>query len=224
MRYPARVKRVSLLLALGLWLAATAAGAAANGKPRPPSVYVPNVKAGELPADVSLDGPTWTWTAPGYRVQLRQLDEEERRKYVLNTTGSNADPFAGRPDRPRGFLTFLLLIDNLSDEGLFFQPQNCWLRTPHDKIEYPLDQVAIRSAFTLFEQEFPPAYEKAAAALLEGEKRLTVGQRVHGLLVYHSPHERMKRFTVDIPLTLSNGEQKSFSAPYRVLKKDEQSP
>lgn len=224
MRYPARVKRESFSAIVGLVLALSTLTALAKSKPRSPSVYVPDAAIETLPEGLNLDGPTWTMSTPTFRVQLRQLDDEERRKYVLNTTGSTVDPFAGRPDRPRGFLTFLLLIENRADQGLIFQPQNCWLKTPHNKIEYPLDQVAIRSAFTMLDQEFPPAYEKAARALLEGEKRVPAGERVHGLLVYRSPHERMRRFHVDVPVTLGNGESKSFSAPYRVLKKDEQSP
>ena len=213
-------------LAVVLSLTGAAALAAKSGmkKPRAPVVFGPDATSGKLPEGMTLDGPTWTMTTPTHRVRLRQLDEEERRRYVQNNTGSTADPFTQRPDRPRGFLTFLLLIENLNDEGLIFQPQNCWLKTTHNKIEYPLDHARIRSVYTLLEQEFPPAYEKAAGALLEGEKRLLAGDSVHGLLVYRSPHERMKRFNVDVSVTLSDGKLSSFSAPYRALKKDEENP
>ena len=165
MRYPARVTRklsflTACCLAVVLPLGVSTAAAGQSGKKkkvRPPVVFVPDTESGEAVEGMTLDGPTWTMSGSTHRVRLRQLDEEERRMYVKTHTGSTADPFAQRPDRPKGFLTFLLLIENLGDEGLFFQPQNCWLHTPHNKIEYPLDQATIRSVFTMHDQEFPPA-------------------------------------------------------------------
>ncbi len=230
-RYPARVtlrtlSAITVALAATLLVGGPPVTAASKSKPKEvqPPVFVPDLDRQGLPEGATLDGPTWTWSRPTYRVRLRKLEVEERQAYIRNHTGSPSDPFARQHGQSKGFLTFLLLIENLDSDYLIFQPQNSWLRSKHNKIEYPLDEGTIRSIYDLLEQEFPPAYEKAVRALLDGEKMFYRGEQVHGLLVYRLPDERVRQFTVDVKVTLDDGQAEEFTASYRALKKGEQQP
>lgn len=221
MLYPARVRHLILLLVVALLLASPAV---AGKKEKAPTVFVPDLGDEPLPEGTEVDGTTWSWSRPEYRVSLRRIDDADRQKYIRNATGSPSDPFSRQPNQSKGFLTFLLLIENLDSEYLIYQPQNSWLTSKHRNIEYPIDEGTIRSIYTIMEQELSPAYEKAIGAILDGEKMVYRGEKVHGLLVYRLPNERMKEFVVDVRLALDDGGAQEFTASYRALKKGEQQP
>ena len=71
--------------------------------------FVPDVEAAE---GLELRGQTWTHEDEMFTIYLRELDRQERLKYIEGATGLRIDPYAGPPDKLPRFLSFLLLIEN----------------------------------------------------------------------------------------------------------------
>lgn len=165
-----------------------------------------------------LDGETWKFDGDGYGVQLQWLNDEQRLRYIRHRTGFETDPFRSRPDEPPKFATFLLIVDNHSQGRMQFNPQNCWLMPNNKRLEVPLDLPKIRSTFRMTHTKMPPIFEHLGRVLLDGEQVLGPGETRSGLLVYNFTSPRTRRFTVDVPLTLAEGEGATFKVSYRRQK------
>lgn len=175
-------------------------------------VYVPDEGADAAPV---LRGETWTGASDGFEASLRLLDDGARRAFLENRTGVSTDPFLSRPGEPAGFLAFLVEIRNAGEDDLLVQPHRCRLVIPHRDVLYPLDFAAMESAFTLLEREMPPAYRKAAGALLQAETVLPPGGSVSGLLVYRAVPAETRRFRVEVEVATFAGRTAGIAAPYR---------
>jgi hypothetical protein len=194
---------------LRILVVAACAGAAPNTSPA--ATFVPESPPAGGPI---LDGERWTFGATGYTLRLERLDDATRQAFIRRTTGSATDPFATRPDRPGGYVSFLVELENHGEGSVSLNPQNCWLvdgRIP----QYPLDLPTLQSSYEVLEQELPAAYRTAARALLDGEVVVEPGQRAAGLLVYRPLRERTKRFRVELQVTSPTGGVDHFAAAYR---------
>ncbi len=169
-------------------------------------------------SEPTLAGRTWRVQGPSWRAELQKLTDEERRAYIEHTTGVTVDPFVLSADKSGRFETFVLILENVSEGTLRFNAWNCWLTPNTNRIETPLDLARMRSAYRVLETEMPPAYERAAAALFDGESSLLAGERRSGLLIFRLDDRKAKRYTVEVPLTLTNGDEAGFKVAYRRVK------
>jgi len=169
-----------------------------------------------------VDG-VWLARGEGWEASLALLDDEERADLLEERVGSRTDPFATPPRRVDGggFLSFRVEVTNRGEQPVLVQPHRCRLVVPGKDVLFPLDRMAMESAYTLREQEIPAAYRRAAEALFDRERTIGPGERLVGLLVYHGLPERTRKFRVDIELTGYDGSGEEFSAPYRRLSRRE---
>src|SRR5512134_744321 len=98
---------------------------AALGLAAPPAgkvVYDPD----PLPKGAGhLEGETWGKIGPTAAIRLTRIDDTTRTNYILRRTGLETDPFTTAPGRAGGFFSFHILIENLSETRMVFQPQAC---------------------------------------------------------------------------------------------------
>jgi hypothetical protein len=208
-----RKSRIGLLVAC---LALGFAGFSASAK-RPPKVFrfIPDP---EMAKGATLDQTTWKLETDTFRVHLQRLNNEQRLAAIKHLSGLEIDPFAQRPGQPPNFQTFLLILTNHTEESLFFNTSKCWFKPNTAHLETPLNLQRVRSIFRTSGLEMPGAYEKLDRVLLNGETLLQPGETVTGMLVYKFPSPRIKRFTIDVPLTLSRGDGVSLRAGWRRIK------
>jgi hypothetical protein len=217
------VKRSPLIPTLlatvtALLLSAVAGEFLAGSKPKTQSYeFEPDT---DEQASLLLEGNTWRARSDLYRVELQMLDNAGRMAFMKHQTGTEIDPFAARPDQPPSFYTFLLVVENRGEQTLMLHPQNCWLVAGKGRSEYPLDVDTIRSAYHTLQAELPASYEVVGQVLFQRERIIKPGETHMGLLVYRSPSPRLRRFVVEIPLTLPSGDVTTLKAPYRRLKED----
>ncbi len=194
---------------------ALAAGAPRKGLP----VYVPDPTA---PGAARLaDGAVFTLDAPEYGARLALLDAAARQRYLREHTGTTTDPFASRPDRPAGFLTFLLALENRGDASLYFQPLRCALVTREGEVRTPLDLASIQASFEMLDQEMPPSYASLEKVLLEKQVVLTAGGRVSGLLAFRAGDLVSRSIRLEVAVTGADGRSMGFEAPYRRVRPKE---
>lgn len=206
---------VAACAALGFALApGTAAAAAAKRPPKIP-LYAPDAEAA---VGAQLDQRTWRHDSDAYSLQLQRLDDEGRRRAIEHLSGVAMDPFATRPGAPPAFQAFLVILENRSEESLWFNAAKCWFVPNTRHLESPLDADRVRSLYRTSGHEIPGAWEALDRVLLSGERMLAPGESVRGLLVYRFRSTRIKRFTVDVPLTLTTGEGAAFRAAWRRSK------
>lgn len=181
------------------------------GEPEFP-VFEPDVEAAE---GLTLQGATWTREDELFAVYLREIDQQERLKYIEGATGLAIDPFAApRGEDPR-FLSFLLVIENRGDAAFGFNALDCWLKTNRQKIATPLGLTDLSFDYHMAGMELPPAYERISPLLLEGARTVIPGDSLSGLLVYHVVESKTKRYHVDVDLIPPSGDIIRFRAPYR---------
>jgi hypothetical protein len=183
-----------------------------------PPVFEPDLEAAE---GLVLQGETWTREDELVAIYLREIDQQERLKYIEGATGLTIDPFAAPPDKDPRFLSFLLVIENRGDTAVGFNALDCWLKTNRQKIETPLGLTDLSFDYHMAGVELPPAYERISPLLLEGARTIIPGDSLSGLLVYHVVDPKTRRYYVDVDLIPPSGDILRFRAPYRREKSDE---
>ena len=175
-------------------------------------VFVPDIEAAK---GLELQGQTWTHVDELFSIYLRELDQQERLKYILGATGVKIDPYAAPPGKQPRFLTFLLVIENRSEKAVGFNALDCWLKTNRDKIATPLGLTDLAFDYHVAGVELPPAYERISPVLLEGAHTIIPGDKLSGLLVYRLVEPKTRRYHVDVDLIPPSGEIIRIRAPYR---------
>jgi hypothetical protein len=175
-------------------------------------VYIPDVEKAE---GLELQGKTWTHEDEFFSIYLRELDREERLKYILGATGLRIDPYRAPPGKIPRFMSFLILIENRSEAAVGFNALDCWLKTNREKIATPLGLTDLAFEYHVAGIELPPAYEHISPVMLEGARTIIPGDKLSGLLVYRQVEPKTKRFHVDVDLIPPSGEVIRFRAPYR---------
>ena len=199
-------------LCLAVALVACLAVAANAAKPAPVAQFEPDAQAS---ATGQLQGSTWVGSGATWQIWIKQLDDAERLNFIERTTGIPIDPFAGRPDQPPAYHTFLVVVENRGSGGLSFNPQSCWLKTNRNKILLPRGLADLSFNYRVTGREFPVAYEKVQDALFERAVSVAPGSKASGLLVYERVQPKTKRWNLGLRLTLPDGEPAAFDAPYR---------
>ena len=120
-------------------------------------VFEPDLESAE---GLVLQGKTWTREDELFAVYLREINQQERLKYVQGATGLAIDPFAAPPGKDPRFLSFLLVIENRGDAAIGFNALDCWLKTNKQKIETPLGLTDLSFNYHVAGVELPPAYER----------------------------------------------------------------
>lgn len=165
-----------------------------------------------------LNGSTWLLEGEDYAIRLQKIDEAERLAFIQRSTGLATDPFAGRPDRPPRFLSFLLEVENRTAGELALNPLDCWVMTNRKRIETPLGLTDLSFEYQVAGADLPPAYEHVGRVLLTYPVTVEAGGSLHGLLIYRAVEPKTKRFHVDVQLVLPNGDVVRLAAPYRRVK------
>ena len=139
----------------------------------------------------------------------------ERLNFIERTTGFAIDPFAGRPDEPPAYHTFLVVLENRGSGELSFNPQSCWLKTNRTKVLLPQGLAELSFSYRVTGRQLPAAYENVQRALFERAIMVAPGTSASGLLVYDRVEKKTKRWNLGLRLTLPDGERVAFNAPYR---------
>ena len=169
----------------------------------------------EAEASGSLQGSTWVGGGLTWKIWIKELDHAERLNFIERTTGFAIDPYAGRPDQPQAYHTFLVVVENQGSGELSFNPQSCWLKTNRTKVLLPQGLAELSFNYRLTGRELPAAYENIQKALLERAIIVAPGATASGLLVYDRVHKNTKRWNLGLRLTLPDGERAAFNVPYR---------
>jgi hypothetical protein len=193
-------------------LALCCAVAANRAQPAPVAQFEPDPDG---PGTGQIQGSTWVGGGTTWQVWIKQLDDAERLNFIERTTGLAIDPFAGRPDQPPAYHTFLVVLENQGSGPLSFNPQSCWLKTNRSKILLPQGLAGLSFNYRVSGREFPMAYETVQDALFEQAVLVAPGGRVSGLLIYDRVGKKTKRWDLGLRLTLPDGERAAFNAPYR---------
>lgn len=210
--FPTATAVLSILVVLVAGVSASRGG----GKSRPAADFVPDAKAAGAPA---LADGAWRVEAPGYAAELKLLDEAARRAFLSRRTGSPEDPFAPMPGQRPVLLTFLFRIENRGKGDLVFEPDATRLVGRDKEVSYPVGWPDIESAYALLGSEVPEAQRRGRGLLLDGQKVVRADGTEEGLLVFRSPPSGTRRFRLEIALTLPDGSEAGFGAPYRLEPK-----
>jgi hypothetical protein len=167
-----------------------------------------------------LSGATWTATGPDFTLRVQRIGEDERRAFIEKITGSPTDPFASPPDRPPGFVTFVMELENNGAGNLVFRSQQCWLVTDRNEILHPIGMEGLRARYGLVGREMGPAYDRSVTAVVPTTRTLYAGDSLTGLLVYRAFKPKTKRYRLDIQITTASGDVSRVTIPYRRIKKD----
>jgi len=198
---------------LGLALAGLCFSVAVNAaKTEPDPRFEPDTEA---PEAGSLQGSTWVGGGPTWKIWIKQVDNAERLNFIERTTGFAIDPFAGRPDEPPAYHTFLVVLENQGSGELSFNPQSCWLKTNRTKVLLPQGLAELSFSYRVTGRQLPAAYENVQQALFERAIMVAPGTSASGLLVYDRVEKKTKRWNLGLRLTLPDGERVAFNAPYR---------
>jgi len=188
-----------------------ALGVAANK----PVVYDPDPTQ---PGAGTLTGETWGKIGPTAAIRLTRIDDATRSRFVHARAGLETDPFATSPDHPTGFFSFHVLVENLSETRMVFQPQACRLVTSWMDSAGPIDLPMIVTAFQINDREPPKNIERIRGAIIDGEVVLGPGEKRDGLLIYKAIDPQTKKYHVDVSATLTDGSALGFTAFYKKRK------
>jgi hypothetical protein len=186
-----------------------------SGSAREAVVYDPDPShegAGEL------TGETWGKIGPTSAIRLTRIDDATRTRFIRTRSGLETDPFANAPDRAPGFFSFHVLVENLTETRMVFQPQACRLITSWMDSSGPIDLPTIMTAFAINDRKPPENIERIRGAIIDGELILGPGEKRDGLLVYKAIDPKTKRYQVDVVATLTDGKPFGFSAFYKKRK------
>jgi hypothetical protein len=185
------------------------------GAPEGPVVYDPD----PTPKGAGhLSGETWGKIGPTAAIRLTRIDDATRTNYILRRTGLEHDPFVTSPDHATGFFSFHILVENLSETRMVFQPQKCRLITSWKDSSGPIDLPTIWTAFEISGRSLPDKLERIRAALIDGELVLGPGEKRDALLIYKAIDPQTKKYQIDVTATLTDGQPFEFSAFYKKRK------
>lgn len=216
------------LTALACALVAAAPAAAGDDGLPPPIPTVPSPVPGYLPdpyagSGTLTDSGAWVFSAGGISMRLSALDDEGRWAWLRARSGAHADPFGVRGRGEPKYVALLVELRNDSAGVVAFNPDRIWLTAGGADIQRPLDQSTMQSAYRMHDREMPPAFERAAGAVLQGDTLVQPGGERVGLLVFRALEGKPKAFTLEIPLTTGAGDVVEFRAAWleesRLLKK-----
>lgn len=212
---------VAIAIAVSLVLAAASASepSTQGTAPDPPIPTVASPLPGYLPdpldgsGRVNEDG-AWVFSAGGISMRLSAVDEDGRWAWLERESGAMADPFGARGAGEPAYVSLLIELRNDSAGVVSFNPERIWLTAGGADIQRPLDLATMQSAYRMHDREMPPAYEKAGAALLQGDTLVRSGEHRVGLLVFRALEGRPDGFRVEIPLTTGDGDVVDFTASW----------
>ncbi len=210
---PARAPIAALLLLAASLLAAAPASA---GKPKEDPVYEPDLA--RAPAAQVEDG-VLVLSAKGLVARLAPVEGRARLDFLRARAGMDEDPFEPSPGRPRGFLTWVLVLENTGETPVIFQPQRATLETDSKDFRNPLDTAAVQSAYEMLDRPMPAAYAALPKVLWEVERTIPPKKSMAALLVYRAPDPRTWGFVIEIPVTDLRGDAIAVTAPFRRVKK-----
>lgn len=189
----------------------------ATGSPPPPGpvIYDPDPTQ---PGAGELTGETWGKIGPTSAIRLTRIDDSTRSRFIHTRAGLETDPFTTAPDHAVGFFSFHVLIENLSEKRLVFQPQACRLITSWMDSSGPIDLPMIETAFEINDRPLPANIERIRGAIIDGEVILGPGEKRDGLLIYKAIDPKTKKYQVEIRSTLTDGTPFGFSAFYKKRK------
>lgn len=204
---------------VGCVILATTCGSALGGKtPQPMPVFVPDLARDGAPA---LQGTTWISEGGDYALWVKMVDEQERLAYVKRITGIEIDPFHAPTGKDPRFLSFLLVLENRGTDHLELNPLKTWLVTNKNEIRTPLGMTDVSFTYRMHGLDLPTAYERIEPALLNMPRSVAPDESTSGLLVYKAIDPKTRRFSIDVRVSLPDGEVVELSAPYRRLTKKE---
>jgi len=156
--------------------------------PMPGFLPDPTGSTGEL-----LEDGVWIFRLGPALIRLTPLDDQARRDYILEQTGSRTDPFGPKPDGSPRFISFKLEIMNRSKTLIVFEPQKTVLMALPTEMKLPVDLARMQTGYSVHEQEMPAEFSIAGQALLNRESHLPPGVKSSGLLAFtalkNSPRE-----------------------------------
>ena len=165
-----------------------------------------------------LTGETWGKIGPTAAIRLTRIDDATRTRYIRARAGLETDPFSTAPDHPVGFFSFHVMVENLSETRLVFQPQACRLMTSWMDSSGPIDLPMIMTAFEINDRRPPANIERIRGAIIDGEVVLGPGEKRDGLLIYKAIDPKTKKYHVDVSATLTDGKPFAFGAFYKKRK------
>jgi hypothetical protein len=188
---------------------------ALGAAPVHPVVYDPDPTQ---PGAGTLNEETWGKVGPTAAIRLTRIDDATRSRFIHARAGLEDDPFATSPEHAAGFFSFHVMIENLSETRMVFQPQACQLVTSWMDRAAPIDLPMIITAFQINDHEPPKHIERIRGAIIDGEVVLGPGEKRDGLLIFKAIDPKIKKYQVDIAATLTNGSAFGFSAFYKKRK------
>jgi len=192
-----------------------AAAVALAKTPAGPVVYDPD------PAQKGagkLEGETWGKVGATAAIRLTRIDDATRSTYIHRRAGLETDPFMTAPDHASGFFSYHVLIENLSETRMVFQPQACRLITSWKDSSGPIDYPTILTAYEINDHRPPKNIDRIRSAIIDGEVILGPGEKRDGLMIYKAIDPQTKRYQIDITATLTDGKAFAFSAFYKKRK------
>ncbi len=179
-------------------------------------LYLPDPAAA---TNARLVGTTWVLGHPQVVLRLRQVDRTERLDYIELLTGTPIDP-TGSPGTPEtDWVSFVVEIENRSQNPLLVHPERWWLVGKGRDIQSIVGLDRFGAALRLAGGELPQAWERARPAIFENSRWIDAGARVEGLLFYRAPSEHSKTFHIDLQVVLADGSEARMTAPYRRQKR-----
>lgn len=185
------------------------------GKSSVPVVFDPDPAA---PGAGALEGETWARIGPTAAIRLTRIDDATRTNYIRLKTGLETDPFGTSPEHAAGYVSFHILIENLGERRVVFEPEACRLVTSWKDSFGPIDLPTIWTAYEINDRAPPEGLGKIRAAILDGEVILGPGEKKEGLMIYRAVDPAIKRYQVDVRATLTDGSALAFSACYKKRK------
>ncbi len=211
MPVPASTKAALLLAACVL-----AASVVSAGKPREDPSYEPDLA--KAPGARVEDG-VLVLTTKGLTARLAPVEGRARLEFLRARAGMDVDPFEPSPGRPRGFLTWVLVLENTGDAPVLFQPARATLETDSKDFRSPLDTAAVQSAYEMLDRPMPEAYAALPKVLFEGERTIPPKQSAAGLLAYQVPDPGTHGFAIALAVTNVRGDAIAVTAPFRRTKR-----
>jgi hypothetical protein len=180
-------------------------------------VYLPNPEGDDA---AMLSGETWVGVGPDFTLRVQLIDEDERRAFIEKVAGYPTDPFASPPDRPSGYVTFVMELENQGGASLLFRAQQCWLVTSKNEHLDPISMEGLRARYGLVGGEMSSVYARSVTALLPTTQTLEAGESLAGLLVYRISKPNPRWYKLEIQITTANGDVTTITAPYRRVKQN----
>ena len=121
--------------------------------------------------------------------EIRLLDDAARRETFQSALGRELDPFPSRvDDEHRGYLVFVLQVNNDAAEDLVFNPGQARIATNQEVREFALDYSALYEVTRRLGSR-APTLEELAAIIFDRTVTIRPGGSVRKLLVFDGPRD-----------------------------------